>query len=52
MSSLLHTNLKSTKQTLEEFCVHYAMMIEDLILSSHNDLSPNIEANYDDYRER
>ena len=52
MYSMNYMNFRNVNQSLEEFCVHYAMMIEELILHSHNDLSPNIEANYDDYRER
>ena len=39
-------------QTLREFCVNYADMIEFLISQSHNDRAPKIEANYDDYSER
>ena len=35
--------------TLREFCHRYAVMIEDLIDDSHNDRSPKIEANYDDF---
>ena len=37
---------------MNEFCVRYATMIEYLIDESHNDLSPKIEANYDDFREK
>ena len=32
--------------------MNYALMIEDLIIESNNGLSPNIEANYDDFREK
>ena len=38
--------------TLRDFCKDYANMIEILIQDSHNDRSPKIEANYDDFREK
>lgn len=44
--------LNKRHQTLREFCREYANMIEVLIEDSHNDRSPKIEANYDDFAER
>ena len=52
MMSLAHRQLKRTDITLKEFSRRYAHMIEGLIEDSHNDKSPKIEANYDDYAER
>lgn len=48
----MNRDLKKVNITLNEFCMHYALMIEDLIIDSNNGLSPNIEANYDDFREK
>lgn len=45
-------SLNSSKATLKEFCENYANMIEYLINESHNNRSPHIEANYDDFGER
>ena len=48
---MMSRDLKNVNQSLHEFCVHYAMLIEEQIIDSHNGLSPKIEANYDDFRE-
>ena len=42
VGSLLNRNLKKVNVTLNEFCVNYALMIEQQIVESHNGLSPNI----------
>lgn len=52
MRSLMLRNLKNVNMTLNEFCVEYAIMIENNIIDSHNGSSPNIEANYDDFAEK
>lgn len=52
ISSLQHNALHKSHVTLRDFCVEYANMIEILISDSHNDRSPKIEANYDDFGEK
>lgn len=52
MFSLSDNRLYKKNQTLKEFCLNYADMIEGLIKDSHNGKSPKIEANYDDFSER
>jgi hypothetical protein len=52
LSSLQHNSLQKREVTLRDFCTEYANMIEILISDSHNDRSPKIEANYDDFGER
>jgi len=52
IASMQHNALHKRDTTLREFCVEYANMIEILISDSHNDRSPKIEANYDDFAER
>lgn len=52
ISSLQHNALQKQDVTLRDFCVEYANMIEILISDSHNDRSPKIEANYDDFGEK
>lgn len=52
MYSLGDNRLYKKNQTLKEFSLNYADMIEGLISDSHNEKSPKIEANYDDYSER
>jgi hypothetical protein len=52
ISSMQYNQLYKRKQSLREFCAEYANMIEILIEDSHNDRSPKIEANYDDFGER
>jgi hypothetical protein len=52
VTSLHVPKLSKKNVTLKEFCEHYATLIETLIGESHNDLSPKIEANYDDFSER
>ena len=47
-----NSSLKKTNVTLNEFCVNYALMIEEQIVESHHGLSPNIAANYDEFREK
>jgi len=47
-----NSQLRSANQTLDEFCKCYAQLVEELVLDSHNDRSPKIEANYDDFAER
>ena len=47
-----YNRLLKTNQNLREFCREYANMIEVLVEDSHNDRSPKIEANYDDFGER
>ena len=37
---------------MKEFCRNYAELIEALISDSHEERSPKIEANYDDFAER
>lgn len=44
--------LKNKNLTIEEFCSHYASMIEHLIDDSHHNKCPKIEANYDDYQSK
>jgi hypothetical protein len=44
--------LKNRSQTLDEFCRHYSMLIEDCISKSNNWRSPKIQANYDDFGEQ
>lgn len=52
LSSLQYQRLYSRGLNLRQFCTEYANMIEVLIEDSHNDRSPKIEANYDDFGER
>lgn len=52
ISSLQYNKLYKKNQTLREFCIEYSNMIEILIEDSHNDRSPKIEANYDDFGEK
>ncbi len=52
ISSLQYNALYGKNQSLREFCRQYANMIEVLIEDSHNDRSPKIEANYDDFGEQ
>ena len=52
IASLQHNALQKRQVTLRDFCSEYANMIEILISDSHNDLSPKIDANYDDFAER
>ena len=52
LASMQTINLWSSKQSLREFTEKYSDMIEHLINLSHNNSSPNIEANYDDFGER
>ncbi len=52
IASLQYNRLFSRGLNLREFCEEYANMIEVLIEDSHNDRSPKIEANYDDFGER
>jgi len=42
-------SLKKHDQSLEDWCYNYSVLVESLILKSHNYLSPNIKANYDDF---
>lgn len=46
------SGLKKTNQTLKDFSVKYALLIEALIEDSHNERCPKVEANYDDFSER
>jgi len=52
VSSLQYRALTSKSLSLREFCREYASMIEVLVEDSHNDRSPKIEANYDDFGEK
>ena len=52
VASMQCRSLYKRQQTLKEFCREYANVIEILIDDSHNDRSPKIEANYDDFSER
>lgn len=52
VASLQYNRLFARGLNLREFCEEYANMIEVLIEDSHNDRSPKIEANYDDFGER
>jgi ubiquinone/menaquinone biosynthesis C-methylase UbiE len=52
VASVQYNALNSRNLSLREFCRQYANMIEVLIEDSHNDRSPKIEANYDDYAEK
>lgn len=52
VASLQYGQLNKRHQSLREFCREYANMIEILIEDSHNDHSPKIEANYDDFGEK
>jgi hypothetical protein len=52
LASIQYNALNSKNLTLREFCKQYANMIEVLIEDSHNDRSPKIEANYDDFGEK
>ena len=52
IASLQYNRLFRRGLNLREFCAEYANMIEVLIEDSHNDRSPKIEANYDDFGER
>lgn len=52
VASLQYGQLNKRHQSLREFCREYANMIEILIEDSHNDRSPKIEANYDDFGEK
>ena len=52
IASLQTNGLNNRNQTLRDFCRVYANLIEVLVEDSHNDLSPKIEANYDDFGER
>lgn len=52
ISSMQCNSLFRRSKTLREFCAEYANLIETLIEDSHNDRSPKIEANYDDFSER
>lgn len=44
--------MNKPKLTMEEFCIKYASIIEELIDYSHDYKCPKIEANYDDFAER
>lgn len=37
---------------MEEFCVAYAELVEDLVNQSNNYKCPKIQANYDDFNEQ
>lgn len=52
IASLQNNGLNKKNQTLREFSRVYANLIEVLVEDSHNDRSPKIEANYDDFGER
>ena len=54
MTSLHHLKLTSRNgsMSLRDFAREYANLIQILIEDSHNDRSPKIEANYDDFAER
>lgn len=43
--------LQSRSISMEQFCVNYAKLIEDMIAESHNYKCPKIQANYDDFGE-
>lgn len=52
IASSQYGQLLKKNQTLRDFSREYANMIEILVQDSHNDRSPKIEANYDDFAER
>jgi len=52
IASTMDNSLQKSNQTLAEFCLNYARIVEHLISDSHNGSSPKIEANYDDFAER
>lgn len=52
MATLQSGTLTSSNESLRDFCQNYANLIEVLIEDSHNDRSPKIEANYDDFGEK
>jgi hypothetical protein len=52
IASLQYGQLFKKQMTLRDFSREYANMIEILVQDSHNDRSPKIEANYDDFAER
>ena len=42
-------DLKSNKLSLRQFAERYALLIETMTESSHNNKCPKIQASYDDY---
>jgi len=52
VASVQYRSLTKSKNTLEQFTRDYALLIEGLIDESHNNRSPKIEANYDDFAEK
>jgi hypothetical protein len=44
--------LQNRAQTLDDFCKHYSMLIEDSIDQSNNYRCPKIQANYDNFAEQ
>ena len=45
-------SLKDRSISMDDFCVRYSQLIEDMIESSNNYRSPKIQANYDDFNEQ
>ncbi len=52
VASMQCGEFKKTNQSLQEFCVNYARLIETMIEESHNFTCPKVEANYDDFGEK
>ena len=49
LASTKDFTLQNNKQTLREFSLNYAALIDSMTSSSHNFKCPKIEANYDDF---
>ena len=49
LASTKDFTLQNNKQTLREFSLNYAALIDSMTRSSHNFKCPKIEANYDDF---
>jgi hypothetical protein len=44
-------SLKKKTNTMEEFCVNYSKLVEDMVAESNNYRCPKIQANYSDFNE-